>query len=246
MRLLAVILICILSLSCHRQSKEKTENKEIIDFPHIVIINLEEGDRAFIGDVLMKIDSCTPKMIGLDTWFVERKDDYQDSVLQLALSKIQNEILGYFYDYNDSVTVRSHAVFRQFSNDSAICQLQVDESVMINFIPKFVIDGKVHEHMALKIAKRWNPLFKDNFKPNEMVAIQYKGNLDKLQHLNGSDLNPAEHKNLLKDKIVLLGYTGPSNEDKFVTMMNQHGFEMPDAYGVVIMANEVQQLLSEN
>ena len=66
--------------------------------PDIVLINLEEGDRSFIGKLLLKIDSCNPILIGIDGWFVGEKDEIHDSVLTKALKIVQNDILGYMID----------------------------------------------------------------------------------------------------------------------------------------------------
>lgn len=227
-------------LSCKAQSENdsiSTQNSEI------VIINIEEGDRTFIGEVLMKIDSCSPSVIGIDSWFVKRKDEYQDSVLAHALSQIKNEIRG--YAWIDSSFIESNNLFKPLSSDSGLCQLQLDNNVATDFTPIMIINGIEHKHISLQIAEIIKPKIIKDFNADQKIKIEYSGNLDRYPHINGSELNSGKHKKLLQNKIVLLGYIGPSDEDKFFTPMNNNSYTRLDTYGVVIIANQIEQMLKE-
>src|SRR6187399_674710 len=63
--------------------------------PKVNLVNTEEGDRDFIGKVLLKIDSLDPVVIGIDAFFQAQKSRSEDSVLVAALRKIDNDILPY-------------------------------------------------------------------------------------------------------------------------------------------------------
>ena len=41
--------------------------------PDIVLVNIENGDREFIGKVLLKIDSLNPLLTGIDVYFQGKK-----------------------------------------------------------------------------------------------------------------------------------------------------------------------------
>ncbi|MFT5639928.1 MAG: hypothetical protein ACI9A7_000020 [Cyclobacteriaceae bacterium] len=42
-----------------------------------------------------------------------------------------------------------------------------------------------------------------------------------------------------------IGFTGPGNEDKKYTSLNDNGFKEPDMYGVVVLANMIEMILSD-
>ena len=68
-------------------------------------------------------------------------------------------------------------------------------------------------------------------------------------------MNPAFNPEILKDKIVLLGYLGTADgssvavhEDKFFTPLNPHlsGRSYPDMYGTLLHANILRMALDED
>ena len=36
--------------------------------PDIVLVNIGEGNRAFLGDLLWRINRCDPKLVGIHLW----------------------------------------------------------------------------------------------------------------------------------------------------------------------------------
>lgn len=214
--------------------------------PDIIIINIEEGDRAFIGKLLLTIDSCNPKLIAIDAWFINEKDSYQDSILVTALRLIDNDILGYTLD-PDGLPLRSHYKFRNFVSGEGLAVLDNIDGISSHITPVHVIEGEEHELLPLTIVKKWKPDFINRFDKDETIPIEFTRTLDQFVHFNGSGLTVKSNFQYLQDKVVLLGYLGPSNEDKHFSpirqVMNYKDGE-PDTYGVVIIANEILTILN--
>ncbi len=230
-----VLIFIIFYLCLSYTSKSQVHLTKDID-PDIVIINIEEGDRAFIGNLIQKIDSCNPALIGIDAWFVSEKDNYQDSILQKALSETNKEVLA--YTRRDTVLIRSHEKFEKLSNEKGIAYLIAENEIAIKFIPLTNINGKTHIHFALQIAKKWKPNLEYQYKVDEQVSINYERTVEQYLTFNGSDINYKKHSKFLKNKIVLLGYLGPSNEDKHITPLGS-------TYGIIIIANQVRMILNK-
>ncbi len=217
--------------------------------PDIILINLEEGDRAFIGKLLLKIDSLKPKVIGIDAFFKDKKEAAEDSVLANALRKVDNDILIYMVDQNDN-PLHSIPGFSSLVSDEGFLEFENAGGLIMMMTPMPVINDRTHRSFALKIAKRWDPKFTMTVKENERYFILYTRTLNQYIHINGSDLlekNISEFD--LSNKIILLGYIGPGNENKFFTPLRFAGKEYkegdPDTYGLVIIANEIRTLLGE-
>jgi hypothetical protein len=174
---LVIILVFFVITFRNFKAYEKAHNYEVsladsID-PDIVLINFEEGDRAFIGNLLLKINSCKPQLIAIDARFEEEKDEKQDSVLINALQQIQNDVLGYTLDSNGKAIypfnkLRSHA-----SSEGSIL-LAKDKELSVAFYPIETSANEIHEHFALKVVKLWKHDFKHSFKNDQWVPIKFQ------------------------------------------------------------------------
>ena len=225
------------------QSKYSVRLTNQVD-PDIVLINIEQGDRAFIGNLLMKIDSCQPLLIGVDAWFIKEKTETEDSVLVNAFKQIQNDFVTYFFDSSWQVS-KSHEKFTRFVSGEGLAMGNIDNGLQSSFTPVMKVGDKIYEQFALKIIKHWKPEYNRNFSPGKPVTINFTRTLEQFFHFDGSLIDDVE-KSMLKNKIVLLGYLGPESEDKHFTpirMVKKFTDNEPDTYGLVIIANEIRTLL---
>jgi hypothetical protein len=212
--------------------------------PDIVLINIEKGDRAFIGKLLLKVDSFKPLLIGLDAWFTQEKPELEDSVLVNAFKNVQNDFLTFALDSNGRF-IKSHRKFSKYVTDEGIAMGNVYKGLQNSFTPVMKIDEGIYEHFALKIVRHWKTHYKTEFKPNKSYIINFTRTLDQFFHFNGSDIDDIDGS-FLKNKIVLFGFIGPGNEDKHFTPIRldkKYSPEDPDTYGLVIIANEIRTLL---
>jgi CHASE2 domain-containing sensor protein len=213
--------------------------------PDIVLINIEKGNRAFIGELLLKIDSLQPILIGLNACFVNKKDGSQDSVLAQALRKIPNDILVYIND--EGKFIQSDTLFNSLASETGLLQYDHKLGLISHMTPRRKVANNLHESFALKIVKKWKPELVPDFAENEEVAINYTRDIKKFFHLDGSLLLHTNISDLdFSNKVFLLGYLGPENEDKNFTPLRLAGKykgNEPDTYGVVIIANEIRTIL---
>lgn len=237
-----LLLLLIIFSACVSKSAKTVDT---ID-PDIVLINIEEGDRSFISRTLLTIDSCKPKLIGIDAWFIQEKDSAQDIALVNALKNVNNVILGYTLD-TFGQPIKSHLKFRAHVADEGLAVLQNEDGLSSHFTPITLIDDKENEHISLRIVRKWRPDFPVDIDKGKTIPINFTRTLDQFVHLNGSDLTVAKNLKDINNKIVLFGYLGPSNEDKHFTpfrkKLNIKNSE-PDTYGVVIIANEIRTILN--
>ena len=240
----AFFLVTFQKFTAHQEKQNyQVELTDKVD-PDIVLINVEEGDRAFIGNLLLKIDSCEPTLIAFDGWFAKEKDFKQDSVLVHALKNIQNDIVGYTFD-SSGKPLYSHSKFLPFVSGSGSLESLYDKELAVAFIPIQTSGNQVYEHFTVEVIKHWKPDFKVSFKNDQIIPIKFHRTLDQYVHFNGSQLKASDCKEL-KNKIVLVGYLGPSNEDKHFTPMRNFGrfdADEPDTYGLVIIANQIRTIL---
>lgn len=139
-----------------------------------------------------------------------------------------------------------------------------------SFSPKEKIGKKLEKSFAVKVAELYNSKKAKKFlaRNNTIEFINFKGNIN-YSMLDTSNIRPATFPvldvnqalggntaftpDLIKDKIVLLGFTGanlqrPTYEDIFYTPLNKNyvGKSTPDMYGVVVHANTISMILDED
>lgn len=117
------------------------------------------------------------------------------------------------------------------------------------------IDEKIHESFALKIAKLWKPNLEISYSENKSMFIEYSRTLNSFLIINGADLIklPITEFDLdnLKERIFLVGYVGPNDEDMYRTPLrflakDTMAQNQPDTYGLVIIANQIRTLLDKS
>ena len=239
----SLIIFFILALfftKCHTPSIELEASLD----PYIVLVNIEQGDRAFIGKVLLKLDSLNPLAVGINVTFQGRKK--QDSGLVAALERLKNDILIYNIR-NEGQINGSDSVFTNHT-DQGNSYYEQRLNLITTIIPQRKINDRVHESFAFKIIKHWKPEFVSKLNVDEKIDIHYTRNLEKFYVVNGSmllDMNVADLA--LTNKVFLVGYTGPEDEDKHFTPLRfvnkKYKANEPDTYGLVIIANEVRTIL---
>lgn len=210
----------------------------------IVLINIEQGDRSFIGEVLLKLDSLNPAVIGVDVMFKGRK--IQDSVLIEAFKIIKNDILVYNARPDGSL-IGSDSAFTNHVLEMGNLYFEEEFGLVTTMVPLQKIKGTVHELFALKIIKHWQPDFRTSIRVDEKIDINYTRTLDKFHVISGSLLLSTNIQDFeLANKVFLVGYVGPGDEDKYFTPLRLVGDSLkrnePDTYGLVIIANQIRTI----
>ncbi len=251
MRLLLFFATIISLTSCSSQSPNV---KPIGPERDIVLINIENGDRTFIAKILSKIDSIQPKVVGINIHFKSSKEGKEDSLLSIALNTLKGDILSYGVGTR-GLEEHSISKFTNAVDDEGLINFEETNGLVSKMTPVKKIDEKIHMSFALKIAKLWKPTLDNSYTENKSVPIEYSRTLNSFLIINGSDLIelPISEFDLenLKNKIFLVGYVGPNDEDMHRTPLrflakNTLAQKQPDTYGLVIIANQIRTLLDKN
>lgn len=242
---------------------------------NVVLVNIGALSRREIAQELLIINQFDPAVIGIDSFFWNLKEDsLGDILLNRALSNIKNLVMVSELKYNpktddyDSLRV-SNSFFNLghhgFANLETNAIAQYRFKVCRSFPPKKEIHKKEEVAFSVKLCqlfdeRKANKLLERN---NVYEIINYRGNVMGFGQTKfggryfGLDVSDVFQKkfvpNMIKGKIVLFGYMGDdfddrSWEDKFYTPLNLKyaGRSNPDMFGVVIHANIISMILSED
>jgi len=222
----------------------------------IIIINVEQRDRFEIAQLLEVVKKEQPKVIGLDIIFREQKESFIDSLLTKALDG--NNIITSFLINNDSI-ITNNPVFKT-SGKSGFINLNFNNKT--NVIREFTsiknIEDTNYNSFASQIvtsysASKWEE-YNYSQKLSKEKVIKFHGNYDTFLTFGFDEFMQNNNKELIKNKIVLLGYLGTPTgnindvEDKHFTPLNKvtAGKSNPDMFGLVIHANIINMLLKND
>ncbi|MGQ0739203.1 MAG: CHASE2 domain-containing protein [Bacteroidota bacterium] len=240
------ILLLLISLTAQRCNMPSVNLTPGLD-PDIVLINIEKADREILGNLLIKLDSLNPKVIGIDVQFLNKKDPLQDSILASAFKIMRNDILGYGINKNGQYN-RSQSMFTNYVRDEGLVELFYTGDMVSKMTPLSRKGGRLHHSFALKIVKYWAPAYDPGFAPDQKININYTKRENQFLTINTSDLLAGfVDEPRLMNKVLLVGYVGPDEEDKFFTpiriISDEYKDGEPDTYGLVILANQVRTIL---
>ncbi len=220
------------------------KNQNTTTDTNVVIVNIGQGNRTAIAQMIAAVSAQNPKAIGVDVLFSTQKDPVGDSLLRAQFS--QNPKLvgayninakgnrGYFYAQS------KHKGFANFVGE--------EEGVIRHFTPieqKEQVPAFATAVMQVANAQAYEQLLKRH---QQTEIINYQRKADKYIIVDGSSLIAGQTApSLFTNKVVLLGYvaTGVNDvEDKHFTPMNAKytGRALPDMNGVFIHANIISMI----
>jgi CHASE2 domain-containing sensor protein len=238
----------------------------------IVIINIGQLNRAGIAELIDTINSHNPKVVGIDVFFHGRKDSTGDHALSAAISKTKNCIL-----INRLVSATDFPPFDRVEySDPFFLKNAVSGHGNINipeddksfgtvrgFIPVYTLQNKNLKSFACEIAQHFDSVTTQRFKEaDDIEFINFFGVASKpwlneegtfigtFTALNYDEvLSNGYESSLLRNKIVLLGYLGdtnnPDHNQRYYTPLNERyaGRSLPDMFAVEIHANIIKMIL---
>lgn len=220
--------------------QETSINKDII------LINIEKRDRTEIAILLESILLENPKIIGIDAIFKDLKDTEGDINLTEVLNdkKIISAI-----NFEEKGIIKNHPFFD--TKNEGFININFDGSNKV--IRTFDAFQKSDSSFTLKIASKFGEKI-DTKKLRKNQRIKYTGNYKSFIHFGFDEFMISSNKNIVKNKIVLLGYLGTpigspfDVEDKFFTPLNKttSGKSLPDMFGVVVHANILKMFLEND
>lgn len=211
----------------------------------VVLINIGDGDRAYLARLLDTVDYFQPKVIVLNALLSKYSNSSQDSLLLNSI-KSSNTFLR-----------TKHQGMSHYGTHKAF----LDASIGYSFFEPYLDDGEVHDFYLYRISNE-----EREFNLAYMAAYNYSS--EKAQsYLEAGPSQPqlmvisrmpeylkayeyqdfSFSKGDLEGKIVLLGYLGPGNEDRFVTkvgiLSDKSDIYEPDTYGTQLLANQILMIL---
>jgi len=182
-------------------------------------------------------------------------------------------------DFYDSIEYSDAAPFARnaFANFPTNADYQEDVKLCRSFIPRLKVNGRYENSFAVEMARLYDSAKTKKLfdRGNDEEIVNYRGNVEltniKLKNLQNKDfgttnfrlmfyaldidqlLNGEFDPELLKDRIVIMGYLGnyfgdPAWEDKYFTPLNKKvaGRANPDMFGVVVHANILAMILNSD
>lgn len=220
---------------------------------NIVIINVEDLDRAGIIDLLSTIKGF-PKVTGLDVLFEEKKDKETDSVLAQTIKQFPNLVLASKLEFQENKFKKS-GVFNVDAKHTGFVNFIGEENGTVRmFSPKETTENNIEKSFAVKIVEIYKPELVKKIidRNNKTEIINYRRATEKYMVVSATEILTGEiNSNILKNKIVLIGFLGHHQyniEDKHFSPMNSSfvGKSIPDMNGVVIHANIISMITEEN
>ena len=233
----------------------------------IVIVNAGFLSRRQIAKQIERIEKENPKVIGIDLLFSETENNEDDSLLTSVIARYDNCILvNQMSAFNesterfDSLALPDLHLKNKIKYGFANLPTSGDESrrTVRSFIPFALARGDTLQSFATRIAELSNPGTIKGIRDRDqkLEPINFRRNISELGYyfINYDQvLDTSINLSVCKDKIVLLGFTGidlqtKTFEDIFFTPLNQNyaGKSFPDMYGVVIHANIISMILSND
>jgi CHASE2 domain-containing sensor protein len=221
---------------------------------NIVLINASNLDRLQIAGAVSFISSFNPKVISIDIEFDERGAN--DKLLIRALWNCKNLVIPTeLVSLGDEQVFIGLASLREFSpvhaktgfvsGKAEFGKFHIHKRFQqseVNFI-----GGQIEYHFSVTTAMVFDSLKTTHFiKSNpKIIDIDFKNGARKFKTFSSQQV--ANKEIIPKDiegKIVMIGFLGPGDEDKWYTPLNKKTVpHHPDMYGLEILANIVSQIL---
>jgi len=228
----------------------------------IVIVNTGHLDRAELGFLIEAVSAYKPRVIGLDVFFEGTREPEKDSILREAFRKTKNLVAVSVArkEDHDSIVINKNNFDDVLSKRGYANLVGEEIGTIRSYAPFEEIDGKRYPQITSAIVKEYDAKAYEKLEKRhkEVETINYTRALNeedkkKYQLVEPDDLFEDKiDSNLLKDKIVLLGYANLEDhndiEDKKFTPMNHkfYGKQHPDMFGIVVQANIISMVLDGN
>jgi CHASE2 domain-containing sensor protein len=209
--------------------QKTSEGKHVDD---IVIVNISDFSPSQIKDQINILSKYRPAVIAVDYYstraVADKLIDYENLVLPIIPDKKFNLLFA-----NNYITERAHYGLISVHSTSYFEPFYpINDSTLHSFASKVIeiYDKKAYERLVRR--------------PRSLEIINYAGNTNNFIYLGDlTNLTSLEPLKQIKDKIVLVGYTGlrseiPTAKDHYDSYETPRG----EMFGVVLHANLIHTL----
>ncbi len=229
---LGIKVLIVILVSCESRKPETSAVRD----PDIVLVNARKNDRLSLAKLFDRISSCKAKVVGVNLLLGDRNDSV-DSTIASSIQTIHNVVFVSFYQ-NDKY-FGSDSLFQKSGVGEGLLELGVDGDQVTKQMVFISIGDELRWSFPMMVA--------GYFDPDVALATMQRGSNDYYEITYGNndfstlDINdPSWSCNEVADKILLVGFLGPEQEDMFPI----RGGEM--RYSTWIIANCVRDILSGN
>ena len=244
MKLLVLLTVGLL-LNCQRPADDK-----------IVLINIGNLSRLEIARCIGTVKELHPRVMALDVQFDGSQPHQGDQelfeVLEDCPNLVQPSMISYIGDGKHSVYYNGGQVFTALVSETGFINAILEEDgfeTQRKFLLKETntANDKVEYHFSVKTAMLYDSILTQKFLRHNsgVIEIDFTRKSNQFRVLQAQDIiESAIASQDVKDKIVMIGFLGPGEEDKFYTPLNDRSkSSKPDMYGMEILANIVYQIL---
>jgi CHASE2 domain-containing sensor protein len=222
------------------------------------VVVVEIGDnRDEIANQLRIINTYKPRVVGLDAFFLQPKDQFTDSLLYTAMAATPNLLFGSYLQVKQHKQgqqelvehVESNSLFTNAAPNSYVNFVGEENKTIRMFSPYMKIEDEEVNSFATGLVKKYSLDKYDQLsaRGNKVEYINYRKPQSAYITLSKADIVEGNAAlEILKDKIVLIGSTNPNDlSDLHFTPMNERGAgrSKPDMPGVFIHANTIEMIL---
>lgn len=235
---------------------EKLNENQGLD-PNIILINIEDENRMSMALALDALLEEKPKVVGFDVLLKTFEKTPADTLLANVLN--HKKVIS-SYVLTKSETIYNHPFFAVNGPIGYVnFNFGYQDAVVREFMGYYESEKQKYKAFAVQIAKKFmsnNDWKKNNIKQKlaSSRVINYVGDYEHFMHLTLSEFMDLSDKSIVKGKSIIFGYLGnPTGnrynvEDKHFTPLNKvtAGKSVPDMYGMVVHANILAMILSND
>ena len=239
-------------------------NGNFEDNSQLALVNIKNFDRAQLGYLVDKVCKSNPKVVVLDFRLSELKDPLTDSIFRKSIEDgnvkfvFTTSIKGIFLtkgteEFTGNLKRSTNSFFKVGEylegHTDTFSENKQDKPVMTTYPLSIHLKDEISQHASVLTAFYIDSLVTQKY-------ISYHKNYEADLNLSKARTNLYQTVDVpfekidsytwkkLSNKIVIMGYIGPTYEDKKYTYLNENDFETPDTYGPFIVAEIISNILN--
>lgn len=238
------LFLLVLAASCKSQTVDQ----------QIVLINVETLDRSDLARTIEKIAKYNPEVIGVDVIFDHDTDYSSDYRLFLALESCKNLIMASIIERDSENRLTLSGSLDLFLTNSKTGFVNtvssIDSASLLKYFNSYEeLNTGIEYHFAVMVSMAVDSLVTAEFVNShaQRVQVMYPDSKFSFKVINASEILRRDYSRDIGGKIVLLGYVGPSLEDKFSYPREALDGQIRNSfYGVEYLGHLVVQILNQH
>jgi len=203
-------IVAILLVACVGKNSEISSTSG----SNIIMINARKGDKEVLARLLDRIGGCQPKVVGIN-FYLRKKRDMTDTLLANSIARLQNVVL--VSSYQNNAYFRSDPIFRINADGEGIVDLGLEDEQVTKQMVFISINDELKWSFPMTVASFYDA--------DKSVATMHGASVDQYYEIDyvgvSNDFKVLDVNDstwgcdLLTDKIVLVGFLGPEDNDTY-------------------------------